>query len=193
MAPNLKMMGVTIGLAIVTRSVLDTESSLWIVRGLYLLSQLLCYAAMLVMYVKAANSTEPGVVTVKEDLGFGQLGDKDEKITVAEHDQRMVMKEVQRFGIGTFVTLLIHWKFGFFPPLVIQTVTQPFNLLQAPVVKVSLLGEKAWGELRRPWVDRNSMGQAAQSWTDTIQTFVGGEPVAKVSKKASKKAKRKNK
>ncbi|RLN91161.1 hypothetical protein BBJ28_00007582, partial [Nothophytophthora sp. Chile5] len=98
---------------------------------------------MLVMYIKAANSTEPGVVTVKEDLGFGQLGDKDEKITVAEHDQRMVMKEVQRFGIGTFVTLLIHWKFGFFPPLVIQAVTQPFNLLQAPVVKVSLLGEKA--------------------------------------------------
>lgn len=35
-------------------------------------------------------------MTVKEDLGFGQTGERDEKITVAEHDQRMVWKELQR-------------------------------------------------------------------------------------------------
>ncbi|KAL4157581.1 hypothetical protein PRNP1_006598 [Phytophthora ramorum] len=195
MAPNLKMMGVTLSLAMGTRYVLDTENSFQtgIVRGLYGLSQLFCYGVMLYLYTKAKNNTEPGVVVVKEDLGFGQTGERDEKITVAEHDQRMVMKEIQRYALGTFVTLLIHWKWGFFPPLVIQSITQPFNLFQAPIVKVTLLGERAWGELRRPWVDRNDMSKSIGSWNDTIMSALG-EPPAKVNKKASKKAaKRKNK
>ncbi|RLN69117.1 hypothetical protein BBJ29_000686 [Phytophthora kernoviae] len=194
MAPNLKMMGVTMSLAIATRSVLDPENSLQvgIIRGLYALSQIVCYATMLVVYLKSKNNTEPGVITVKEDLGFGQTGDKDEKITVAEHDQRMVMKEVQRFGLGTVVTLLIHWKWGFFPPLVIQTITQPFNLYQSAIVKVTILGERAWGEMRRPWTDRNDMSKSISSWNDTIMSAMGEAPT-KTSKKASKKGKRKNK
>ncbi|KAG7388889.1 hypothetical protein PHYPSEUDO_011723 [Phytophthora pseudosyringae] len=195
MAPNLKMMGVTLTLAIATRSVLDADDSFQtnIVRGIYGLSQLFCYAVMLYLYVKAKNNTEPGVVTVKEDLGFGQTGDRDEKITVAEHDQRVVMKEIQRYALGTAVTVLVHWKWGFFPPLVIQTVTQPFNLFQANIVKVTLLGERAWGELRRPWMDRNDMSKSINSWNDTIMSALGEAP-AKVNKKASKKAaKRKNK
>ncbi|ETI36745.1 hypothetical protein F441_17049 [Phytophthora nicotianae CJ01A1] len=195
MAPNLKMMGVTLTLAITTRSVLDTENSFQttIVQGIYGLSQLFCYGVLLYLYIKAKNNTEPGVITVKEDLGFGQTGDRDEKITVAEHDQRVVMKEIQRYALGTIVTVLVHWKWGFFPPLVIQTITQPFNLFQAPVVKVTLLGERAWGELRRPWTDRNDMSKSINSWNDTIMSALGEAPV-KVNKKASKKAaKRKNK
>ncbi|KAE8887017.1 hypothetical protein PF005_g8414 [Phytophthora fragariae] len=195
MAPNLKMMGLTLSLAIATRSVLDPDNSLHtgVIRALYGLSQLFCYAVMLYLYIKAKNNTESGVVTVKEDLGFGQTGERDEKITVAEHDQRMVWKELQRYALGSVVTVLIHWKWGFFPPLVIQTITQPFNLFQSPIVKVTLLGEKAWGELRRPWVDRNDMSKSISSWNDTIMSALG-EPPVKINKKASKKAaKRKNK
>ncbi|OWZ07326.1 putative membrane protein [Phytophthora megakarya] len=195
MAPNLKMMGVTLTLAIITRSVLNIDDPLHtgIVRAIYGLSQVLCYAVMLRLYVKAKNNTEPGVVTVKEDLGFGQTGERDEKITVAEHDQRMVMKEIQRYALGTVMTVMVHWKWGFFPPLVIQTITQPFNLFQTPIVKVTLLGERAWGELRRPWMDRNDMSKSIKSWNDTIMAVLG-EPPAKVNKKATKKAiKRKNK
>jgi hypothetical protein len=66
------------------------------VRGIYGLSQLMCYGVLVFLYFKAKNNTEPGVVTVKEDLGFGQTGERDEKITVAEHDQRMIMKDIQR-------------------------------------------------------------------------------------------------
>ncbi|TDH70500.1 hypothetical protein CCR75_000367 [Bremia lactucae] len=189
MAPNLKMLGVTLTLAMITRSVLDTESSFQtgIVRSLYGLSQLFCYAMLLFLYNKSQNNTEPGVVIVKEDLGFGQTGDRDEKITVAEHDQRAAKKELQRHVLGSAMTLLMHWKWGFFPPLVIQTVTQPFNLLKAPIVKVTLLGERAWGELRRPWMDQNDMGKSMRSWNETIMSAMGEAPV-KVSKKASKKA-----
>ncbi|CEG44022.1 RxLR-like protein [Plasmopara halstedii] len=195
MAPNLMMMGVTLMLAFATRSVLDTEDSFQtgIVRGLYGVSQFVCYCVLVYLYVKTLNNTEPGVVTVKEDLGFGQTGDRDEKITVAEHDQRAVIKELQRTALGTLMTLLMHWKWGFFPPLVIQTVTQPVNLFQAPIVKVILMGERAWGELRRPWLNRNDMSKSINSWNNTILSAMGESP-AKINKKASKKAaKRKNK
>ncbi|KAI9913600.1 hypothetical protein PsorP6_005860 [Peronosclerospora sorghi] len=196
MAPNPKMMAMTLGLAIATRSVLDPDDSFQtnIVRGVYGLSQLLCYSVLLYLYVKAKYNTDPGVLTVKEDLGFGQTGDRDEKITVAEHDQRMVMKDIQRYLLGTLVTVLMHWKWGFFPPLVIQTITQPFNLFQSPVVKVMLLGEKAWGELRRPWTDRNDTSKSINSWNSTIMSALLGEAPVKTTKKANKKtAKRKNK
>lgn len=33
---------------------------------------------------------------MKEDLGFGQVGEKDEKITVSEYDMRQTMMEVQK-------------------------------------------------------------------------------------------------
>ena len=67
-----------------------------LIRGIYGLSQLLCYGVLLYLYIKAKHNTEPGVVTVKEVLGYGETGDRDEKITVAEHDQRMVVKDIQR-------------------------------------------------------------------------------------------------
>ena len=91
------------------------------------------------------------------------------------------------------MTVLVHWQWGFFPPLVIQALTQPWNLFQSAVVKVTLRGHKAWGELRRPWTDRNDMTKAINSYTETIMTALGETP-EKVSKKASKKAaKRKHK
>ncbi|CAI5708892.1 unnamed protein product [Peronospora destructor] len=103
-------MGLTLSLAIITRSVLDPEDFLQasLVRSIYALSQLLCYGMLLYLYIKAKNNTEPGVVTVKEVLGFGQIGDRNEKITVAEHNQRMVVKDIQRYALGTAMTMLLH-------------------------------------------------------------------------------------
>lgn len=55
------------------------------------------------------NNTEAGVVTVKEDAGFGQVGEKDEKVTISEHDMRFCMKELQRvrsrLGLYTLYSL----------------------------------------------------------------------------------------
>lgn len=89
--------------------------------------------------------------------------------------------------------MFIHSKWGFFPPLFIQTVTQPYNLFQTPLAKVTLLGQKAWGELRRPWANALAMGSQWNAWNDTIQTALGGEPVVRASKKAAKKAAAANK
>lgn len=48
---------------------------------------------------------DPGVLTVKEDLGFGQEGEKEEKITVAEYDVRQTMKEVQKVRYASVLQL----------------------------------------------------------------------------------------
>lgn len=98
--------------------------------------------------------------------------------------------------IGSGMTLLLHWKFGFFPPLVIQTFTQPYNVLQSPLAKISLRGQRAWGDLRRPWSDPTTMGgKSWDAWNDTITSAFTGEKTVRPSKKALKKAtsKRKNK
>lgn len=101
----------------------------------------------------------------------------------------------EKIAIGTAITIFIHSRWGFFPPLVIQTVTQPYNLFQTPLAKITLLGQKAWGDMRRPWQSPMAMGSQWNAWNDTIQTALGGEPVVRQSKKASKKAagKRKSK
>ncbi|KAF1330535.1 Rxlr-like protein, partial [Globisporangium splendens] len=193
----MKMMGVTMGLALFCNTFLnnDNYTHVLIVRGLYALSQIFVYSTLLLIYTRAKKNTEPGVITVKEDIGFGQEGEKDEKITVSEYDMRQTMNEVQKIAIGTAITIFIHWKWGFFPPLFIQTVTQPYNLFQSPLAKVTLLGQKAWGELRRPWQNPMAMGTQWNKWNDTIQSALGGEPVVRQSKKAAKKAagKRKSK
>lgn len=81
---------------------------------------------------------------------------------------------------------------GFFPPLLIQTITQPYNMTLTPLVKVTLLGQRAWGELRRPWQDPSAVPKQWQQWNDTIATTLLGEaptnPSTRQSKKAAKKA-----
>lgn len=182
------------------------------------------------------------MLTVKEDAGFGQEGEREEKITISEHDQRACLKEFQKVwlarslsvrpmrsnscvlrnslalarpsrssctGSGVrgspihhalvrpLVLILLSLTPGFFPPLVIQTVTQPYNVFQSSLAKVTLLGERSWGELRRPWRDAAAFGAQWNSWNDTVTSALTGETPVRVNKKAAKRekaaAKRKSK
>jgi hypothetical protein len=69
---------------------------IWTIRILYALAHLSCVLVILFLYLKARNNSDSAVVTVKEDLGFGQEGDKLEKISVGLHDQRVAIKEAQK-------------------------------------------------------------------------------------------------
>lgn len=157
MAPNMKLMGFTMGMAILSKWLLDTEDpgrlslrsallgrltrwlmievltvQAWAIRGAYIISQFICYGILGTIYYKAKvrvictasmggvdgmmvthsecarqNNTESGVVTVKEDVGFGQVGDKDEKITISEHDMRFCKKELQRVRVSILTARLL--------------------------------------------------------------------------------------
>jgi hypothetical protein len=94
--------------------------------------------------------------------------------------------------MATVVTFFIHYKWAYIPPLIIQAVTQPFNLYNTPLVKVTLLGQRAWGELRRPWKDPTDMSKQFNAWNDTINSAFSGETTTR-TKKEKKQSKRKNK
>ncbi|GLE10168.1 hypothetical protein PINS_up022184 [Pythium insidiosum] len=116
----------------------------------------------------------------RKTSALGQEGERDEKITVAEHDMRMCLKEIPA---------ICHWYCHHdLHPCEVGTVTQPVNVAQSPIVKVTLLGQRAWGELRRPWRDPSAMGKQWNTWNDTIQSALTGEPVVRQGKKAAKKA-----
>lgn len=100
-------------------------------------------------------------------------------------------------GAHSPLSLSLSLTIGFFPPLVIQTVTQPYNVFQSSLAKVTLLGERSWGELRRPWRDAAAFGAQWNSWNDTVQSALTGETPVRPNKKAAKRekaaAKRKSK
>lgn len=49
------------------------------------------------------------------------------------------------------ILALLHFKWDFVQPLVLQAVLPWKNLLTAPVIAVNLFGKKAAGDLQRPW------------------------------------------
>jgi hypothetical protein len=92
------------------------------------------------------------------------------------------------------VSVFIHYKWGYFPPLVIQTITQPFNVYQTQLFRIYVRAERAWGELRRPWQDPTSMGSQWSAWNDTVTSALTGErPAPRQGKKAAKRAAKKGK
>ncbi|OQR92270.1 hypothetical protein ACHHYP_03869 [Achlya hypogyna] len=192
---NIPPVFVTLGLVVLSKTLVDPENMLhlWIIRGLYALSQLSCVLTLLYLYLQARNNPDPALVVVKEDLGFGMEGEKTEKITVGLHDQRVAQKEMQKIVLGLAVATFLHIKWEFLPPLVIGVFSGPHGLYNTPIVRVLLRGERAWGKLQRPWAEPvSAMASQWESWNDTITSALTGEPQQKKSKK-DKTSKRKNK
>ncbi|KAF0718946.1 Aste57867_1380 [Aphanomyces stellatus] len=187
---------ISLAVILLSRQIVDPENSVhvWIIRILYALSQLSCVAVLVYLYIQGGNNKDPGVVVVKEDLGFGQEGDNTEKITVGEHDKRAALKEIQKMALGLVVTSFIHVQWGFTPPLIIGIYNGPQALYQIPLVRVCLRGERAWGKLQRPWAEPvTSFTKRFEAWNDTIATVLTGENdnAPKKAKKEKKEKKRK--
>ena len=72
------------------------------------------------------------------------------------------------------------------PPLLLQTVMLPMNLIEMPVFQCTLLGRKAEGKLARPWKPEekpNPFSEMAKAFNPPEE----GE--AKAAKKEGKKKK----
>ncbi|KAG9399758.1 hypothetical protein AC1031_011636 [Aphanomyces cochlioides] len=110
---------ISLAAVVLSRQLLDSENSVhvWVIRILYMISQLACTGVLAYLYYQSSNSKDPAMVTVKEDLGFGIEGDKVEKITVGEHDKRAALTEMQKVSIGPIIFDIygisnrLHWAF----------------------------------------------------------------------------------
>ncbi|CAK4700103.1 hypothetical protein AeMF1_020257 [Aphanomyces euteiches] len=169
---------ISLAAVLLSRQLLDSENPVhvWVIRILYMISQLACTGVLAYLYYQSSNSKDPAMVTVKEDLGFGIEGDKVEKITVGEHDKRAALTEMQKAALGICLTTFIHLNWGFTPPLVVGIYNAPYTLYQTPLVRVLLRGERAWGKLQRPWSDpMSSIGKKFEQWNDTFVNALSGE------------------
>lgn len=202
MNENLKRMGMSLGLVYVSKACIDTENATHVlaIRMLYVTVQLLLAGILFYLYIQAGNNQDNAVVKCREERGM--LDDPKEekpmeKITVAEYDQRQVVKQAKQNIMGLVITGLVHYKWGYIPPLVLQAVLTPYQLSNVPLIRIYFKKERAVGELRRPWKQNDAFSQqermvkAMDSIADTWESATSGKPVARKSKK-EKKGKKKH-
>lgn len=159
------------------------------VRMAFALAMALCVSSCALMYAivnrKKKKLTEDKVeVTTKDPMDGGK--EKTETLTHFEHDVREVGKAFtnQIFGFGVVGAMHVYMKVN--PPLLLQTVMLPMNLIEMPVFQCTLLGRKAEGKLARPWKPEekpNPFSEMAKAFNPPEE----GE--AKAAKKEGKKKK----
>lgn len=130
---------------------------------------------------------------MKEDLGFGVESENQVKITISEHDLRECKLQFQRIFFGALVTVFLHYKWGFVPPLLIQSIVHPITLYNSPIARVYLRGQRAWGDLKRPWEDpaKNFPGNW-QAVSETWSSAMNGTPVIRRNTKEKKSKKKRH-
>jgi hypothetical protein len=60
--------------------------------------------------------------------------------------------------MGAVIITVMHLKWGYLRPLLLQSILGFRTLAAAPIVKIALLGYKAEGELARPFRQPNPFG-----------------------------------
>eukprot|EP00455_Lapot_gusevi_P001792 TRINITY_DN1068_c0_g1_i4.p1 TRINITY_DN1068_c0_g1~~TRINITY_DN1068_c0_g1_i4.p1 ORF type:complete len:167 (-),score=65.03 TRINITY_DN1068_c0_g1_i4:173-673(-) len=78
---------------------------------------------------------------------------KTKEMTVQEYDSGEISREMSRLVMSGLFTALLHFKFGFFPPLVFQPVNAFLDLIGSPLFRLHVLGtpEHHSPALKRPF------------------------------------------
>ena len=77
---------------------------------------------------------------------------KSEEMTIQEHDLKEVQKALMAMFMPLVMISVMHWKWEFIRPLVMQSIMMPLTLSDNKLFKIYLLGHSAEGKLKRPWV-----------------------------------------
>jgi Phosphate transport (Pho88) len=125
----------------------------------------------------------------------GEQEDKVEEISVCEHDQRQALAQLKKFATNVLLIGGIHWYFGVTPPLVIQSLLNPYNFCTSKLFKAHVLGYSTdEGELQRPWVDAKAPslmsmfggGGDSEEAESSDENEAEEEPVAAIEDKKDK-------
>jgi len=132
---------------------------------------------MLYLYTAVSSSKDETKVTVTTPPDMSNPEPREEEITYAEHDFREFKKLAPQQIITILIMTVMHWKYDFVRPIVMQSVMLPITILKMPLVKVYLLGKKAEGDLKRPWKPPPSPFAGLMGQTDQVAPAADADAV----------------
>ena len=71
--------------------------------------------------------------------------------TVQDHDLEKVKEAFTQTLMSLGIMALLHLKFGFVRPLLLQSILGIKTLASTPLFRIYVLGQPAVGDLARPW------------------------------------------
>ena len=158
------------------------------IRMAFTISVMVCYLVIFYMYKQVKRkekklSEDTVEVTAKDPYNNGE--EKKETLTYYEHDLREVKKAGTSQAFGFLMTSVLHFYFKLNPPIVLQTIMLPLNMMETPAFQVHVLGKdgSANKKLQRPWMPE----EKPNPFADLAKAMSPPPPEKKKSDKEAKK------
>ena len=154
----------------------------------FTISVTVCYLVIFYMYKQVKRkekklSEDTVEVTAKDPYNNGE--EKKETLTYYEHDLREVKKAGTSQAFGFLMTSVLHFYFKLNPPIVLQTIMLPLNMMETPAFQVHVLEKdgSANKKLQRPWMPE----EKPNPFADLAKAMSPPPPEKKTSEKEAKK------
>ncbi len=157
------------------------------IRMAFTISVTVCYLVIFYMYKqvkrKEKKLSEDTVEVTAKDPYNGE--EKKETLTYYEHDLREVKKAGTSQAFGFLMTSVLHFYFKLNPPIVLQTIMLPLNMMETPAFQVHVLEKdgSANKKLQRPWMPE----EKPNPFADLAKAMSPPPPEKKKSEKEAKK------
>jgi len=110
--------------------------------------------------------------------------EKQSQVMVMEYDRKQLGQLMSNSVVSAVMTLLLHLKFGFVPPLFFQAVFVPLNVIQSPLSQIHLLGRSDnLAPLLRPWKPVSISSSLLSVSEENINTKNSEHGVKKLSRR----------
>ncbi|KAI8584905.1 hypothetical protein HDU88_004499 [Geranomyces variabilis] len=131
---------------------LDKEENTNYLRMGYATMQLIAFASFALIYFKvtAKNDTTP-LVYEEAKNPMNPTDVEKHATTVRDYDVKKIVELARSQAVSLGMIALMHFKFGYVRPLLLQSVLGLKSLYEAQLVQVHVLGKPAVAELARPW------------------------------------------
>ncbi len=133
----------------------DTEEgqgNIFIIRCAFYGVVLVCLALVALMRLKI-NSGTPNLEKIEVITPKTMAEpEKMEEMTITDYDQSQIKKLAGSILMPMCIISLMHFKWQFVRPLVLQSVMMPMTMAKSQLFKIYILGQPAEGDLERPWV-----------------------------------------
>ncbi|CAD6576016.1 MAG: hypothetical protein CYPHOPRED_005853 [Cyphobasidiales sp. Tagirdzhanova-0007] len=166
MNSQMKGLAISFGVMQLSRKVpTDRPDVLFIIRCTYILSVLLQAGLFFLASQKVKKRNDTTVLKYQEPpKGFGggaQPGDPT-VTTNRDYDLSQISKNFPQLAIGIVIMAVMHLRFKYTQPLLLQSIMPLKGLYDNPIIKIWILGQRAEGDLARPFKQPAGLMSALQ-------------------------------